>query len=89
LAPSTRLQRDRPSVARGRDTSTELRGFQITGTTGHPGITLGAFVTAFENLPGGGDRDYNDLVVEVQLIRGRARPRAPSAWPGAAPRVTA
>ena len=42
--------------------------FQITGTAGHSGNTLGAYVLAFEDLPGGGDNDYNDLVVEVRMI---------------------
>ena len=39
--------------------------WQITGTEGHPDNRLGAFVVAFEDLFGLGDRDYNDLVVLV------------------------
>jgi uncharacterized protein DUF4114 len=37
----------------------------ITGNDGHPGNRLGAYVVAFEDLFGLGDRDYNDLVVLV------------------------
>ena len=104
--------------------------FQITGTAGHSGNTLGAYVIAFEDLPGGGDKRLQrpgrrgaddraaphhrgagarkpgpprrraragrrQRVVEPaprvarSRVRGRAKPRAPSAWPGAAPRATA
>ncbi|MET0849648.1 MAG: DUF4114 domain-containing protein [Candidatus Rokuibacteriota bacterium] len=42
--------------------------FQITGAAGHPGNALGAFVIAFEDFSGGGDRDYNDLVIEARMI---------------------
>jgi len=37
----------------------------ITGNAGRPGNILGAFVVGFEDLPGLGDADYNDLVVLV------------------------
>lgn len=33
--------------------------------TGGDGNTAGNYVIAWEDLPGGGDRDFNDLVVEV------------------------
>lgn len=33
--------------------------------TGGAGNTVGNYVLAWEDLPGGGDQDYNDLVVEV------------------------
>ena len=33
--------------------------------TGGAGNTVGNYVIAWEDLPGGGDQDYNDLVVEV------------------------
>ena len=44
-----------------------LRGF-ITGAAGNPDNHIGAFVIAFEDLSGLGDRDYNDLVVEVRGV---------------------
>jgi hypothetical protein len=37
----------------------------VTGNAGHPGNRLGAYVIGFEDLWGGGDQDYNDLVLEV------------------------
>lgn len=37
----------------------------ITGNDGRPNNILGAFVVGFEDLPGLGDADYNDLVVLV------------------------
>ena len=37
----------------------------ITGNASHPNNILGAFVVGFEDLPGLGDTDYNDLVVLV------------------------
>jgi len=37
----------------------------ITGNAGHAGNILGAYVIGFEDLPGLGDADYNDLVVLV------------------------
>lgn len=40
--------------------------YLITGSLDHPDNHVGAYVIAFEDLPGGGDRDYNDLVVEVR-----------------------
>jgi hypothetical protein len=39
--------------------------WMITGNAGHPNNILGAFVVGFEDLPGLGDADYNDLVVLV------------------------
>jgi hypothetical protein len=38
--------------------------WQITGGEGN---TVGNYVIAWEDLPGGGDRDYNDLVLEVSV----------------------
>ena len=40
----------------------------IAGVAGHPDNHVGAFVIAFEDLSGLGDRDYNDLVVEVRGV---------------------
>jgi hypothetical protein len=36
--------------------------------TGGEGNTAGNFVIAWEDLPGGGDRDFNDVVVEVSVV---------------------
>jgi hypothetical protein len=36
--------------------------------TGGDGNTAGNYVIAWEDLPGGGDRDFNDLVVEVSNV---------------------
>ena len=46
----------------------------ITGAAGHPDNHVGAFVIAFEDLSGLGDRDYNDLVVEVRGVSDGAVP---------------
>jgi hypothetical protein len=40
----------------------------ITGSEGKDNI-IGNFVIAWEDLPGGGDRDFNDLVVEINLAQ--------------------
>jgi uncharacterized protein DUF4114 len=48
--------------ADGRD---HMVTWMITGNAGHPNNILGAFVVGFEDLPGLGDADYNDLVVLV------------------------
>ena len=37
----------------------------ITGNSGKPGNIFGNWVIGWEDLPQGGDRDFNDLVVEV------------------------
>ena len=42
--------------------------WMITAGAGHPGNHLGAFVVAFEDLEGLGDRDYNDFVREVRGV---------------------
>jgi hypothetical protein len=39
----------------------------ITGSEGKDNV-IGNFVIAWEDLPGGGDLDFNDLVVEVNVI---------------------
>jgi hypothetical protein len=41
--------------------------------------THATWLLMFEDLAGGGDRDYNDLVVEVKAI-----PLPPALWPAAA-----
>jgi hypothetical protein len=52
--------------------------YLIVGNAGHAGNHLGAYVIAFEDLLWGGDRDYNDLVVEVRGVANAAVP-APAA----------
>jgi len=39
----------------------------IMGNEDRPDNPVGSYVIAWEDLPGGGDRDYNDLVVEVNV----------------------
>ena len=39
----------------------------ISGNKDKPNNPIGSYVIAWEDLPGGGDKDYNDLVVEVNL----------------------
>lgn len=39
----------------------------ITGSDGKPNNSIGSWVIAWEDLPGGGDRDFNDLVVELSV----------------------
>jgi hypothetical protein len=39
----------------------------IKGNADNPNNPVGSYVIAWEDLPGGGDHDYNDLVVEVNV----------------------
>jgi len=42
--------------------------FIITGTdSSHPNNVIGDYVIAWEDLPGGGDRDYNDSVYQIHF----------------------
>jgi len=41
--------------------------WRITGNEGKPDNPVGDWVIAWEDLSGGGDRDFNDLVVEVNI----------------------
>jgi len=47
------------------DLQDHMVAWLISGNAARPGNRLGAFVIAFEDLFGLGDRDYNDLVVLV------------------------
>src|SRR5262249_55265194 len=50
----------------------------ITGNAGRPDNIIGAFVIGFEDLPGLGDADYNDLVVLVWGVTDAPLVSAPS-----------
>ena len=39
----------------------------ISGNEDNPNNPIGSYVIAWEDLPDGGDKDYNDLVVEVNV----------------------
>lgn len=53
--------------------------YVITGNAGHSDNHVGAYVIAFEDLQGGGDLDYNDLVVEVRGVLDAPSVPAPAA----------
>lgn len=53
--------------------------YLIIGSVGHSDNHVGAYVIAFEDLQGGGDLDYNDLVVEVRGVVDAPSVPAPAA----------
>ena len=53
--------------------------YLVTGNAGHSDNHVGAYVIAFEDLQGGGDLDFNDLVVEVRGVLDAPAVPAPTA----------
>jgi hypothetical protein len=69
------LWTSRPS--QNRDSLDHMVTWQILGNEGNPDNNVGAFVIAWEDLRGGGDRDFNDLIVEVDIA---SAPIPASVW---------
>ena len=69
------LWTSRPS--QNRDSLDHMVTWQILGNEGNPDNNIGAFVIAWEDLRGGGDRDFNDLIVEVDIA---SAPIPASVW---------